>query len=52
VDYPITYHRLSDPMHVHVAPGITAADLRATAKAMRIRPDGTLKDGTTAGGSP
>ncbi len=52
VDYPITYHRLSDPMHVHVAPGITTADLRATAAAMRIRPDGTIDctiDGTIDG---
>lgn len=45
VDYPITYHRLSDPMHVHVAPGITVADLRAVAAAMRIRPDGTIQPG-------
>lgn len=43
VNYPHTYQRLSDPMHVFVRPGITAADLIATRKALGIGRDGLVK---------
>ena len=42
VDYPITYSRLSDPMHFYVAPGITVTDLKAVRARMRINTDGTI----------
>lgn len=42
VDYPLTYSRLSDPMHFYVAPGITVADLKAVRARMRINTDGTI----------
>ncbi len=42
VDYPITYSRLSDPMHIHVAPGITVNDLKNVKARMRINTDGTI----------
>jgi hypothetical protein len=42
VDYPLTYSRLSDPMHVFTAPLITVADLRAVRARMGINADGTV----------
>ncbi len=42
VDYPLTYSRLSDPMHIYVAPGITVTDLKTVRARMRINADGTV----------
>jgi hypothetical protein len=43
VDYPHTYHRLSDPMHFFIRPGITVSDLRAVRKHMGINANGTRR---------
>ena len=44
VDYPHTYHRINDPMHFFIRPGITPSDLRAVRKALGIQRDGTIKN--------
>jgi hypothetical protein len=42
VDYPLTYSRLSDPMHFHIAPGITVTDLKEVRTRLNINLDGTI----------
>ncbi len=44
VDYPHTYHRLSDPMHFFIRPGITVPMLKATSASMQVQPDGTVRE--------
>ena len=46
VDYPHTYHRINDPMHFFIRPGITPRDLRAVRRKLGIALDGTITDWT------
>ena len=43
VDYPLTYHRLNDPMHIYIASGITPTDALLARRRLGIKPDGTVK---------
>lgn len=43
VDYPLTYHRANDPMHFHIAAGVTPTDALLARRRLGIKADGTVK---------
>jgi hypothetical protein len=43
VDYPDTYHRINDPMHFFINPGIRVKDLKLVRASLNIALDGTVK---------